>query len=145
VSFSTSAANGPKNKFDIFWKYCRSKLSQNYSLIIYFLLIRNWKGLHLIIWTRLKKVLCLFTCRHDLRNWRSCKWNRCRFERSEYDKGRFWPNLRNCLYRYNIKYNHWKVRTIFLFMISLCPLLLRRVQLIIRNSNMMVLFYIYLA
>jgi hypothetical protein len=23
-----------------------------------------------------------------------------------YDKGRFWPNLRNCLYRYNIKHNH---------------------------------------
>jgi len=20
------------------------------------------------------------TCRHDLRNWRSCKWNRCSFE-----------------------------------------------------------------
>jgi hypothetical protein len=29
-----------------------------------------------------------------------------RFQRSEYDKGRFWPNLRNCLYRYNIKHNH---------------------------------------
>jgi len=32
----------------------------------------------------LKKVLCLFTvhctCHHDLRNWRSCKWNRCSFE-----------------------------------------------------------------
>jgi hypothetical protein len=28
ASFSTSAANGPKNKFDIFWKYCSSKLSQ---------------------------------------------------------------------------------------------------------------------
>ena len=27
-------------------------------------------------------------------------------QRSEYDKGRFWPNLRNCLYRYNIKHNH---------------------------------------
>ena len=27
-------------------------------------------------------------------------------ERSGYDKGRFWPNLRNCLYRYNIKHNH---------------------------------------
>ena len=24
-------------------------------------------------------------------------------QRSGYDKGRFWPNLRNCLYRYNIK------------------------------------------
>jgi hypothetical protein len=22
------------------------------------------------------------------------------------DKGRFWPNLRNCLYGYNIKQNH---------------------------------------
>jgi len=32
----------------------------------------------------LKKVLCFFTvhctCHHDLRNWRSCKWNRCSFE-----------------------------------------------------------------
>ena len=28
------------------------------------------------------------------------------YQRSEYDKGRFWPNLRNCLYRYNIKQNH---------------------------------------
>ena len=27
-------------------------------------------------------------------------------QRSGYDKGRFWPNLRNCLYRYNIKHNH---------------------------------------
>ena len=25
---------------------------------------------------------------------------------SMYDKGRFWPNLRNCLYRNNIKQNH---------------------------------------
>jgi hypothetical protein len=45
-----------------------------------------------------------------------------------YDKGRFWPNLRNCLYRYNIKHNHWKVRTIFFLMISLCPLLLSNVN-----------------
>ena len=30
----------------------------------------------------------------------------CQLQRSEYDKGRFWPNLRNCLYRYNIKHNH---------------------------------------
>ena len=29
-----------------------------------------------------------------------------RLPRSEYDKGRFWPNVRNCLYRYNIKHNH---------------------------------------
>ena len=36
-----------------------------------------------------------------------------RCKRSEYDKGRFWPNLRNCLYRYNIKHNHWKVRIFF--------------------------------
>ena len=49
-------------------------------------------------------------------------------ERSEYDKGRFWPNLRNCLYRYNIKHNHWKVRKIFFLMISLCPLLLSNVN-----------------
>ena len=27
-------------------------------------------------------------------------------QRSEYDKGRFWPNLRNCLNRYSIKHNH---------------------------------------
>ena len=49
-------------------------------------------------------------------------------KRSGYDKGRFWPNLRNCLYRYNIKHNHWKVRTIFFGMISLCPLLLSNVN-----------------
>ena len=36
-----------------------------------------------------------------------------RHQRSEYDKSRFWPNLRNCLYRYNIKQNHWKVRNNF--------------------------------
>ena len=36
-----------------------------------------------------------------------------RCKRSKYDKGRFWPNLRNCLYRYNIKHNHWKVRIFF--------------------------------
>ena len=45
-----------------------------------------------------------------------------RYQRSGYDKGRFWPNLRNCLHRYNIKHNHWKVRHFFFFMISLCPL-----------------------
>jgi hypothetical protein len=49
-------------------------------------------------------------------------------KRSEYDKGRFWPNLRNCLYRYNIKHNHWKVRKINFLMISLCPLLLSNVN-----------------
>ena len=49
-------------------------------------------------------------------------------QRSEYDKGRFWHNLRNCLYRYNIKHNHWKVRKIFVLMISLCPLLLSNVN-----------------
>jgi hypothetical protein len=36
-------------------------------------------------------------------------------QRSEYDKGIFWPNLRNCLYRYHIKHNHWKVRKYFFF------------------------------
>ena len=36
-------------------------------------------------------------------------------QRSEYDKGRFWPNLRNCLYRYNIKHIHWKVRFFIFF------------------------------
>ena len=59
-------------------------------------------------------------------------------ERSGYDKGQFWPNLRNCLYRYNIKHNHWKVRQINFWMISHR----RRCQLIIGNSNMVVLFYI---
>jgi hypothetical protein len=49
-------------------------------------------------------------------------------QRSEYDKGICWPNLRNCLYRYNIKHNHWKVRQIFFLMISLCPLLLSNVN-----------------
>ena len=27
-------------------------------------------------------------------------------QRSGYDKGQFWANLGNCLYRYNIKHNH---------------------------------------
>ena len=45
-----------------------------------------------------------------------------------YDKGRFWPNLRNCLYRHNIKHTHCKVRKIFFGMISLCPLLFGNVN-----------------
>jgi hypothetical protein len=49
-------------------------------------------------------------------------------QRSGYDKGKFWHNLRNCLYRYNIKHNHWKVRKINFWMISLCPLLPRNVN-----------------
>jgi hypothetical protein len=35
MSRPTSAANGPKNKFDLFWKYCSPKLSQIYSIIIF--------------------------------------------------------------------------------------------------------------
>ena len=70
------------------------------------------------------------------------------YQRSEYDKGRFWPNLRNCLYRYNIKHNHWKVIFFFFYDFTLSFVVKqrkwRRVQLIIiiGNSNMVVLFYI---
>ena len=67
-------------------------------------------------------------------------------QRSGCDKGRFWPNLRNCLYRYNIKHNHWKVRIFFFYDFTLSFVAYqrkwRRVQLIIGNSNMVVLFYI---
>ena len=67
-------------------------------------------------------------------------------QRSGCDKGRFWPNLRNWLYTYNIKHNHWKVRIFFFYDFTLSFVAYqrkwRRVQLIIGNSNMVVLFYI---
>jgi hypothetical protein len=31
-----TSKNGPKNKFDIFWKYCSSKLNQIYFIIIFY-------------------------------------------------------------------------------------------------------------
>ena len=38
----------------------------------------------------------------EIQNIREIKGKR----RSGYDKAQFWPNLRNCLYKYNIKHNH---------------------------------------